>query len=308
MGSKAVGLHPILGRWHLEKGVLLLDAGSGAELRRHGVPTPIPLWSAAAILHHPDVVRSIHCSNARAGADVITALTFRTHRRALDRAGLLGCGAQLTDRAIRLAREGILRSERTGPVIVAGSLSPLEDCYRPDLAPPDEEARIEHRERASHLAASGADIVLAETFCTLSEARIALECAREVGLPAMVSLTVDERALIPSGESWAEVAAVLVEAGALAICVNCCPTPRVAGALGSLLGAVQGAVPVGAYANVGSPHPTQGWDVNSAMSPEAYGSHAREWIRAGARLVGGCCGTRAEHVAQIRRLLDGNMQ
>src|SRR5438445_512535 len=94
-------------RSRLNRGeLILLDGAMGTELERRGIPTPLPLWSAAALLDHPDQVREIHEDYVRAGADVITADTFRTTPRALEKAGRAREEARvLTQRAVALAGE-----------------------------------------------------------------------------------------------------------------------------------------------------------------------------------------------------------
>ncbi len=127
--------------------ITLLDGPLGTELAARGVPTPGPGWSAFALDDAPEVVVAIHRDYARAGATVHTANTFRTKRRQL---GVRW--EELARRAIDLARGAVPAGQR-----VAGSIAPLEDCYRPDLSPPN--PRPEHRELARALAAAGADSV-----------------------------------------------------------------------------------------------------------------------------------------------------
>ena len=107
--------------------MVILDGPVGTELNARGVRTELPLWSAAANETHPEVVSAIHRDYAGAGATVHTTNTFRTRRRLMP-----GRWRELTTRAVELARGAVPRSHR-----VAGSIAPLEDCYRPDLSPPD---------------------------------------------------------------------------------------------------------------------------------------------------------------------------
>ncbi len=132
---------------------LLLDGATGTELERRGQPCPLPLWSSHALLACPDLVEAIHSEYARAGAEIITANSFRTQRRTLERgaseyARLGDRDAELTALAVNLARSGAEsgRSARW----VAGSAAPLEDCYRPDLVPHDETLRAEHALHAAN--------------------------------------------------------------------------------------------------------------------------------------------------------------
>src|SRR5688572_28575025 len=113
--------------------IILLDGAMGTELERLGVPTALPLWSAQAVLDAPDRVRDVHEEYAQAGADILTAATFRTTPRSLAKAGLKGDPEKeseaLTARAVTLAREARTRAASGRDVRIAGALAPPEDCY-----------------------------------------------------------------------------------------------------------------------------------------------------------------------------------
>lgn len=278
----------------------ILDGATGTELERRGVPSALPLWSAHALLEAPDTLEAIHADYARAGADLLTANTFRTQRRTLARGGLGERAAELTALAVRLAREGAAASG-SRRVRVAGSAAPLEDCFRPDLVPPLPELEREHAEHAENLAQAEVDLVLIETMNTAREAAAALRAAHRADLPAIVCFTCDAAGRLLSGESLEEAIAEVRELGARMVGVNCLP-PRAVGPCLPVLGA--SGLPFAAYANLGAPVDATSLVRTDACPPEAYAGHAREWVRAGAQLVGGCCGTTPDHVAALRRLAD----
>jgi S-methylmethionine-dependent homocysteine/selenocysteine methylase len=161
---------------------LLLDAAMGTELERRGASTRLPLWSARALFECPELVLAIHREEVAAGAEILTANTFRTHRRTARREGLEGRSAELTRTAVALAREAAREAGR--PVFVAGSLSPLEDCYRPDLTPAGDAIEREHALQAESLAAAGVDGILVETQNTGPGARVRRAMGRATGLPS----------------------------------------------------------------------------------------------------------------------------
>jgi methionine synthase I (cobalamin-dependent) len=153
---------------------------------------------------------AIHADYIASGADIITSNTFRTHRRTLTRAGLGERTHELTEFAVKIAREAAQQADRS--VFVAGSISPLEDCYAPQLVPPDGELWIEHAEMARDLAQAGCDLLLIETMNTIREAVIAARCAAATGLPVCVSfvaglngLPPDQLSEIDFDEAWARV-------------------------------------------------------------------------------------------------------
>src|SRR5260221_3956648 len=138
---------------------ILLDGATGTELNRRGVNTDLPLWSANALLTAPEVLGQIHADYIRAGAEMVTANTFRAHRRSLAGGGPAygERAAELVRQAVALARAAAAPAAAGREVFVAGSQAPLEDCYSPQLVPPQAECEREHAEMAQHLAAAGAD-------------------------------------------------------------------------------------------------------------------------------------------------------
>jgi S-methylmethionine-dependent homocysteine/selenocysteine methylase len=281
-------------------GPLLLDGATGTELQRRGVPTLLPLWSASALLQpgSSETLERIHADYVTAGAEVLTANTFRTHARNLSAAGLESRAAELTARAVGLARRAA-----AGRAWVAGSQAPLEDCYSPQLVPPQSQLVREHREMAAHLADAGVDLILVETQNTIREAVAATTAAVKTGLPVLVSFVCGEDGRLLSGQSLTDAARAVLPLGANGLLVNCGPAPTMLATLIELRAASHG-LPCGVYANVGRADPVQGWVNTDAHDPGGYAGYARRWLTEGARLVGGCCGTTPEHIRQLRRLLD----
>lgn len=263
-------------------GIVVLDGAVGTELERRGVATAGRGWSAGAVRGAPEVLEAVHRAYAEAGAVVHTAATFRTTPRGV------GPGWEaLAAEAVAIARRAVPAGHR-----VAGSLAPLEDCWRPDLSPAD--PGPEHRAIAGLLAAAGVDLLACETFAHPGEAIAAVEAAVATGLETWAALTPG-----PSGDLLAPapmrgVARRAIDAGARAVLVNCVPASRAEAWLAAIadLG-----VPYGIYANAGDPAEGIGW--GHPEGPERYAALAGRWIRGGATIVGGCCGTGAEHVREI---------
>jgi len=277
---------------------LLLDAAMGTELERRGAVTVLPLWSAAALLDAPRIVFDIHAADTAAGADVLTANTFRTHARSLARAGLDGQSELLTWRAVSLAREAAdLAAE---PPFVVGSLSPLEDCYRPDLVPDDVALDREHALQAEALAAAEVDGILLETHNTVREIAAAARAAAATRLPVIVSVMTDGMGRLLSGETIEDVVRALSPIGPDAFAINCVPARFLESDLARLAAAAPGA-PLGAYGNVGQPR--AGGEPGELPDPEEYGRLAERWLSLGARIVGGCCGTGPAYTARLREML-----
>ncbi|HET7090921.1 MAG TPA: homocysteine S-methyltransferase family protein [Anaerolineae bacterium] len=301
--------------------LLILDGATGTELTRRGVDTTLPLWSAGALIDPQgrDVLRRIHGDYIRAGAHIVTANTFRTHRRSLAKGGHGIRARELTHLAVQLVRQAVEQVPTCHRVFVAGSIAPLEDCYSPQLVPPDGELRTEHAEMARHLAEAGVDVMLVETMNTIREARIAVEAARSAGLPVMVSFVCagatplggaraagepvrpgDEPRLL-SGERLSDAVRAVEPLEPAAIMVNCAPVALIEGLLRALRAATLR--PIGAYGNVGHVDERVGWTLTHAITPGQYAAAARGWRALGASVIGGCCGTTPEHIAALAQAL-----
>jgi S-methylmethionine-dependent homocysteine/selenocysteine methylase len=291
------------GRWSFSERLagppILLDGALGTEIERHGGDAGLPLWSARALIEAPELVARIHRGYAAAGAEVLVANTFRTQARTLAHAGRAERAAELTARAVALADAAAARAP--GPCWIAGSAPPLEDCYRPDLVPDDESLRREHGAHAANLAAAGVDAVFAETHHTRREAVAAVAAARGAGLPVVASFVCDDAGRLLSGEPLAASLEAAARAGACAVGVNCLPPRAVAACLPPL---AEAGLPFFVYANLGAPSDAGGFRRSDALDPEAFAAVAAGWLDAGARAVGGCCGTTPAHVAAIGSVLS----
>jgi S-methylmethionine-dependent homocysteine/selenocysteine methylase len=296
----------------LETGpVLILDGATGTELERQGIHAGLPLWSAHALLDAPESLEAIHRAYVEAGAEAITANTFRTQARTLARGGMGKRAEELTQRAVDLARRasgrrrsGELPSGRQPPrqepagrrAWVLGSAPPLEDCYRPERVPDPDVLQREHSEHAANLARAGVDAILAETHNTVREAQAAVAAARATGLPVLVSFVCDAEARLLSGEPLAAALDAVASLGPNAVGVNCLPPSHVDACLQPLadLG-----LPFGVQANLGAPGDIAMARREHDCTPEDFARHAAEWCSAGASWVGGCCGTTPAHLRAV---------
>ncbi len=286
----------------------LLDGATGTELERRGVDIALPLWSARALIEAPRVVEAIHADYLAAGSGAITANTFRTHGRSLGKAGLGHRAAELTRRAVALARAA--RDEHKPGALVLGSVAPLEDCYRPDLAPAEPACRAEHGEMIGNLLEAGVDGILIETMNNLAEARAAAETAEalcpERWIISFCTAREGPPGILLSGEPLAGLLPAL--RGAQALGVNCVWAPSLESQVRWLRTELRPGVPVIAYANVGRADEAGNWIATDAVSPDRFADYAWSWVEAGAAIVGGCCGTTpptiraiAERIGELKK-------
>ncbi len=287
--------------------MVVLDGAIGTEILRRNVT-----WADHQLASRPDFVRSIHEDYIGAGADLVTTNSFQLCRRALynhfrDGAHRRRIGAtDLDDRAnrllaasVHLAREARERVAAQRPVAVAAAVTTLEWCFRPDLAPSAAEAREEYREIFQVVKDAGADVVLLETVNSITEARVALEVAKSLGLPCWISFVPDERGRLFSGETLAEAVAELEPRGVDAILLNCAPPQDITAGLREL--APHAHVPIGAYPHIGRFDPPE-WLFTDEYPPPRYREVASGWKHMGASILGGCCGTTPDHIAALATL------
>lgn len=283
------------------KKVVLLDGAMGTELQRRGVITSLPLWSAKALIQNKDIVIKIHEDYIKAGAEVITANTFRTNERTIKRSGLKISSGNLTKIAVDLAFKAAINASKK--VFIAGSIAPVEDCYEPDLVPSNRELREEHNALASSLLKAGVGLILIETMNTIREAFIAAEAAKNTNLPFLVSFVVKENGNLLSGENLIDATKTLSKLSPKAFLINCIPTKISLKPLRLLRSSTES--PIGIYANgIGKPDAKLGWEFSGKNEIGQYLKYSKKWVDLGAKVIGGCCGTTPEYISAIRKLID----
>ncbi|MFZ1106911.1 MAG: homocysteine S-methyltransferase family protein [Rhodomicrobium sp.] len=278
---------------------VLFAGAMGTELQRRGYKTALPLWSAAANFDAPSLVEEIHDDYFGAGADVAIANTFRTTPRAFRKVGRESEARRALDTAVSIA----LRSKENAGrrAFVGGSFAPLEDCYRPDLVPGETELRDEHTRHAAWLAEAGVDFLLPETINAGLEAKIMAEAAAATGLPFIISFVVDSGARLLDGTPLAKVIESTALPGRIGVSLNCRPLDTVDAAFQALAAIYDG--PIGLYPNgVGHAHDDLGWRAEGHDDGVAeFVESALQWKSAGAKIVGGCCGTTPGYIRALHK-------
>ena len=283
--------------------ILLLDGGMGQELIARSNKAPTGLWSTQVLLETPELVKAVHADYFKAGADVATTNTYAVHHDRLIPFGIDETFADLHHKACRLAIEA--RDEH-GSGLVAGSLGPLGWSYRPDLAPPAEEAAELYAEIVS-IQANYVDFFLCETMSSVEQARGAVMGAKTAGKPVWLSVSVDddEGSVLRSGEAITDILSVVSEFALDTLLINCSSPEAVTKALPFLLDKV---AKVGGYANgfrnIKAIYKDKGSTVDKLetrtdLSPLVYADFVDSWIGQGASIVGGCCEVGPAHIKEI---------
>ncbi len=278
---------------------VILDGALGTELDNRGMQTDSALWSGLASLSYPELLAEIHEDYVAAGAEVLTTSTFRTTERAFARAlEPVNPWQEAVRKAVSIARRASQQK-----ALVAGSVAPLEDCFRPDLAPSGKDAEQAHGLLCRELVQAGVDALLLETFGALKELGPAINAAKSAGetkgVPFIVSVTTNAQGALISGDPIKDAWALARDSGALAFSINCIPFPYVDTALSTVLPSPD--MPIGAYANLGVAEPTQDWQGSASLTPSAYAERAATWFDAGVSLIGGCCGSTPKHINALAK-------
>ncbi len=281
---------------------LLCDGAMGTMIYAKGIP--FERCFDELNLTQPALIAEIHRAYIDAGANVIETNTFGANRFKLGEHGLADKAADINQAGIRLARRVVDGSFKE--VFVAGSIGPLGARLAPLGRLSPAEARAAFAEQAAALVEAGADLLVFDTFPDVAELREAVLAARSVApdIPLVAQLTFTQEGRTPLGQTPAKVAAQLADLPADVIGVNCSVGP--AGVLRTLQSLAQ-ALPPGTRL---SAQPNAGWPqriggrLMYAAPPEYFGDYALAFVEAGARLIGGCCGTTPEHVTHMRAALD----
>lgn len=292
--------HNLFNEWLASGEPILADGAMGTMLHAHGISFNVCFDDLN--LSQPTLIADIHRSYLDAGAQIIETNSFGANRYKLAEHGLEQRVAEINAAAVDLARQAIATSNKDA--LVAGSIGPLGVRLAPFGRVKPEQAYEAYYEQIEALIQAGADLLIFETQNDLYEIREAIRAARAISdLPVIATLTFtrDDRTLL--GDSPRRVAQALVESGAQVIGANCSGGPA---QLMRVLRQMRAAAP-DAYFSV---MPNAGWPERVAgriMYPataDYFADYAIQFCQAGANVVGGCCGTTPEHIANMRAALD----
>ena len=290
----------------LATGPVVLDGGLSTELEARGHDVSSALWSARLLRDDPEAVVAAHAAFAAAGAQVATTASYQATFE-----GLVAMGSTWREAEALIERSVVLAREGQGDGWVAGSVGPygamLADGSEYTGAYVDEmdvrTLRAFHRPRMEALAGAGADVLACETIPAAAEAGALVAEAVDIGMPIWLSLTTvvgaDGVPRTRRGEPASDVYALVAGVPeVIAVGVNC-TAPAAIGP--TVTAAAVARKPVVVYPNSGETWDAVGrrWTGSAGISLEDVPA----WVGAGARLVGGCCRVRPEHIAAVASVI-----
>ena len=284
----------------LASGPVVLDGGLSTELEAHGHDVGSALWSARLLRDDPAAIAAVHAAFADAGAQVVTTASYQATLEGFAAAGIEKAEAkQLIARSVTLARDAAPECWVAGSVGPYGAFLADGSEYTGAYDLGVDQLRSFHRPRMAILAEAGADVLACETVPSAAEAEALIAEADALGVPVWLSLTtaVDADGVVRTrrGERAPEVFRLAADVAAVvAVGVNCIDP---GGVVPAVRAAGEAGLPVVVYPNSG-----EAWDPTARRwTGEATFSadDARRWLAAGARMVGGCCRVRPEHIRAV---------
>jgi methionine synthase / methylenetetrahydrofolate reductase(NADPH) len=272
-------------------GVFVFDGAVGTRLYDKGIyiNRSYDELNVAA----PDLVREVHEEYVKAGADVIETNSFGATRHKLQPYGLESRLREINIAAARLAREAA-----GDKAMVAGAIGPLGLRIEPFGPTSFDEAKEMFREQAEGLLEGGVDLFVLETFSELSVIEQAVKAVRELcDLPIVAQMTIQADGKTTFGTAPEIFTAKLDELGVDVIGLNCGMGPTHVLAALEVMRTVTDR-PLSAQPNAGLPRDVQGRQFYMG-SPEYMATFAKRFVQAGAKFVGGCCGTTPTHIKLI---------
>lgn len=280
----------------MEKGILFLDGATGSNLIEAGMPRGI--CTEKWICENPEILLELQKAYIKAGSDVLYAPTFAANRMTLETHGL---GDETEQINKTLAALTIKAAD--GKALVAGDITTTGKFLAPQGDLSYDTLLGIYAEQITYLADSGVDLLVAETMIGIDETLAALDAAASIcSLPIMCTLTVESDGSLFTGGSIFEAAAILTEMGADAIGINCSSGPDQLESIIRNLSTITN-IPVIAKPNAGLPEILADGTAYYSMGADEFARSMKRLKDSGARILGGCCGTKPEYIRKMKELM-----
>jgi 5-methyltetrahydrofolate--homocysteine methyltransferase len=281
----------------LHSRLMILDGSMGALLQRRGLPAGYApdLWN----LENPSVIEGVHREYREAGADILITNTFGASRLRLQEYNAYSKLRDINARAVDLARKAA-----GDHGFVAGDIGPCGDTIFPTGNLPFEEAVAIFREQAKALIDAGTDIIIIETMFDSLDYKAALSGVRDVSrqVPVIALMTFNTDAVSDTGITPESTVAIAEGFHADVVGANCSVGPDSMVQVVRRMHAISN-LPIAVQPNAGMPM-LKNAETIFPLDAQAMGGYVETFFKAGARILGGCCGTTPDYIREVRRVVD----
>lgn len=263
---------------------LILDGATGSNLMLAGMPKGV--CTEKWVLEHPEIIIELQKGYAAAGSQILYAPTFSANRLSMRELGMEDSFLDMIPRLVALTREAA-----AGTCYIAG------DITTTGKTDADYEALFEvYKEQITALVDAGVDLLVAETMLGADECMAAVDAAHAVcDLPVMCSMTIESDGSLFFGGNVFDAAASLEAIGVDAVGINCSTGPaQLESVIATLSRTVS--VPIIAKPNAGMPVINDKGQAIYNLPPQEFAASMKKLSEAGARILGGCCGTTPEYI------------
>lgn len=281
----------------IERAPLLLDGATGSNLRAAGMPAGV--CTEAWVLEHPEVLISLQRAYADAGSRIVYAPTFGGNRLNLASYGMADELERMNRALVDISRRAV--GDRA---LIAGDVTTCGKAVDAEGGISYSELMEVYREQASVLEAAGVDLFAVETMLGVTECSAAIEGIRAASdLPILCTLTLDAVGGAYFDGDAEQAALQLPALGADAVGVNCGQGPELyEGVIAQMAQLAE--VPIIAKPNAGMPVIGEDGSAVYSMSPTRFARGMLRLHKAGARILGGCCGATPEHIRALKELME----
>lgn len=279
----------------LKKKNIILDGATGTELQKMGMPAGVcpEIWC----LENPGMIKEIHSSYRKAGSELIYSCTFGANRFKLSQYGITENISKINRDLVRLAREAVGKD-----VLVAGDIGPTGLFVEPFGPLAFEEAVEAYKEQIRGLIEGGCDLIVIETMIDIQETRAALLAVKETeNIFTIACMTYEKDGRTLNGTDPVTALITLQSLGADAVGCNCSTGPEKMADFITLM-KPYAKVPLVAKPNAGMPRLENGKTIFD-MDAATFGAWGAKLARAGANMIGGCCGTTPLHIKELADVL-----
>ncbi len=279
---------------------ILLDGAMGTELIKRGLELPLPIWSADANLTNPEIVTQIHQDYIDLGVDVITTNTFRSTAWAYRKSGYSENNAKFKSRE-SLKRAIECAQNVKGPKIIAGSITTIDDCYKPELYPGNSIAYDHYFEIIDVMINSGVDILLFETMGNISEISIVLDVMKSFSIEIWLSMIFKDKYLL-DGNPIEKVIELAKKNNVNALLNNCNQLNMNLSNIHNLKS--KWINQWGIYPNLGVSDYTN--DFFETVNVNTFSRTLKILLEMGPDIIGLCCGSSINDLKKLKKIIEEN--